>query len=66
LIFVGENTYPAIKKQSDRLNKELINANKKSELTIIQGKKHVGMISQMIFRSNKMYDMILNFMNSNI
>lgn len=63
LIFVGENTYPAIKLQSDRLYKELINANKKSELNIIKRKKHVGMISQMIFRRNKMYDMILEFMN---
>ncbi len=65
LIFVGENTYPAIKKQSDRLNKELNKVNKNSELNIIQGKKHVGMISQMIFRSNKMYDMILSFMDRN-
>lgn len=65
LIFVGENTYPAIKLQSDRLYKELINANKKSELTIVKRKKHVGMISQMIFRRNKMYDMILSFMDRN-
>jgi acetyl esterase/lipase len=65
LIFVGENTYPAIKLQSDRLNKELINANKKSELNIIKRKKHVGMISQMIFARNKMYDMILSFMDRN-
>lgn len=65
LIFVGENTYPAIKLQSDRLNKELIGANKRSEINIIKRKKHVGMISQMIFRRNIMYDMILDFMNRN-
>lgn len=64
LIFVGENTYPAIKLQSDRLNQALTDAKKKSELKIVKRKKHVGMISQMIFRRNKMYDMILGFMAS--
>ena len=65
LIFVGEHTYPAIKLQSDRLYKQLIQANKKSEINIIKRKKHIGMISQMIFSSNKMYDMILSFMDRN-
>lgn len=65
LIFVGENTYPAIKLQSDRLHKELTKANKRSEITIIDGKKHIGMIAQMIFKRNKMYTMILNFMDRN-
>lgn len=63
LIFVGENTYPAIKLQSDRLFKNLIKANKPIEINIIKQKKHVGMITQMIFRNNQMYDMILTFMN---
>ena len=65
LIFVGEHTYPAIKLQSDRLYKQLIQTNKKSEINIIKRKKHIGMISQMIFSSNKMYDMILSFMDRN-
>lgn len=65
LIFVGENTYPAIKLQSDKLNKALIDAKKQSELRIVKRKKHVGMISQMIFRRNKMYKMILSFMANN-
>ncbi|WP_395625480.1 alpha/beta hydrolase fold domain-containing protein [Daejeonella sp.] len=65
LIFVGEDTYPAIKLQSDRLYNQLIITNKKSEINIIKRKKHIGMISQMIFSSNKMYDMILSFMDRN-
>jgi dipeptidyl aminopeptidase/acylaminoacyl peptidase len=65
LIFVGEHTYPAIKIQSDRLYKQLINTNNNSEINIIKRKKHIGMISQMIFSSNKMYDMILSFMDRN-
>lgn len=63
LIFVGEHTYPAIKLQSDRLYKDLLKANKPTEINIVKHKKHVGMISQMIFRNNQMYDLILTFMN---
>jgi len=63
LIFVGENTYPAIKLQSDRLYKDLIKANKPIDINIVKRKKHIGMITQMIFRNNHMYSMILAFMN---
>jgi len=63
LIFVGEHTYPAIKLQSDRLYKDLLKANKPTEINIVKHKKHIGMISQMIFRNNQMYDLILTFMN---
>lgn len=63
LIFVGEHTYPAIKLQSDRLYKDLTKANKPIEINIVKRKKHIGMITQMIFRNNQMYSMILTFMN---
>jgi len=62
LIFVGERTYPSIKLQSKRLYDELIGANKLSELNTIKRKKHVGMIAQMVFKNNQMYDIILRFM----
>jgi acetyl esterase/lipase len=63
LVFVGEHTYPAIKLQSDRLYKDLTEANKPIEINIVKRKKHIGMITQMIFRNNQMYGMILTFMN---
>jgi acetyl esterase/lipase len=63
LIFVGEHTYPAIKLQSDRLYKDLSKANKPIEINIVKRKKHIGMITQMIFRNNHMYSTILAFMN---
>jgi dipeptidyl aminopeptidase/acylaminoacyl peptidase len=63
LIFVGEHTYPAIKLQSDRLYKVQIAANNPIEINIVKRKRHIGMITQMIFRNNQMYSMILNFMN---
>ena len=62
LIFYGAKTYPAIQLQSERLNKLLEIAHVPTELHVIPKKKHVGMISQMVFGSNKLYDLILNFL----
>lgn len=62
LIFYGAKTYPAIQLQSERLNKLLNNAQVPSALHIIPKKKHVGMISQMVFGSNQLYDFILDFL----
>ncbi|MHA4895261.1 alpha/beta hydrolase [Pedobacter sp. PWIIR3] len=61
IIFYGEKTYPAIQIQSERLNK-LLQANKVNvNMQVIPGKKHVGMITQMIFGWNKLYDYTLDF-----
>jgi len=62
LIFVGDRTYPAIKLQSKRMYDELLKTNKSIEMKTIQGKKHKGMIIQMISGKNQMYDFILEFM----
>lgn len=62
LIFYGEKTYPAIRIQSARLEKLLEEQNVAAELHVIKGKKHVGMISQMIFGSNQLYSYILDFL----
>lgn len=61
LIFYGENTYPAIQIQSKRMFEQLTNQQVPCELQLIRKKKHVGMISQMIFGSNSLYKAILNF-----
>jgi len=65
LMFVGEKTYPAIKIQSERLRKGLIELDRKVELRIIPKKMHAPMIVQMVFRCNKLYDYILDFMQKN-
>ena len=62
LIFYGTKTYPAIQIQSKRMNKELESLNIPVQLEIIEGKKHVAMISQMIFGGNKLYQTILKFL----
>ncbi|RZL33716.1 MAG: alpha/beta hydrolase [Pedobacter sp.] len=62
LIFYGTKTYPAIKIQSKRMNKELESLNVPVKLEIIEGKKHVPMIAQMIWGSNRLYKSIVNFL----
>lgn len=62
LIFNGSKTYEAIKIQSERLNGLLLAQNVPVKFKVIAGKKHVGMISQMIFGSNQLYQSILDFL----
>lgn len=62
LIFVGERTFPSIQIQSERLRKQLLQSNKSVDLKIIPRKKHVGMISKMVFKGNQLYNYILDFM----
>lgn len=61
LIFYGEKTYPAIQLQSKRIQQLLTEQKVPSSIYPIKGKKHVGMISQMIFGSNQLYQKILDF-----
>ena len=65
LLFYGEKTYPAIQIQSERLNKLLLAKNISEEMHVIKNKKHVGMITQMIFGWNKLYDYTIAFMKRN-
>jgi len=65
LIFYGSKTYPAIQIQSARLQRLLIEQKVQGTLRIMKGKKHVGMIAQMIFGSNQLYGFILDFLKTN-
>ncbi|MES2418083.1 MAG: alpha/beta hydrolase [Bacteroidota bacterium] len=62
LIFYGTNTYEAIKIQSERLNKLLISQHVPVKLVLVEGKKHVGMMSQMAFGRNRLYKSIIEFL----
>ncbi|MCD0488845.1 alpha/beta hydrolase [Pedobacter sp. MC2016-14] len=61
LIFYGSKTYPAIQLQSRRMYDTLLAQHIKAELHVIKNKKHVGMITQMIFGRNPLYTYILEF-----
>lgn len=62
LILVGERTYPAIQIQSRRLYEMLKGNGQPASFEQVAKKKHIGMITQMVFGSNKMYRLILDFM----
>jgi len=62
LIFYGSKTYEAIQLQSERIFKTLKAQTVPAQLQVIDGKKHVGMISQMVFGSNRLYQYITDFL----
>ncbi|PBQ33063.1 esterase [Sphingobacteriaceae bacterium] len=62
LTYVGERTYPAIKKYSGTFLEALKPFQPQAQLLLIKGKKHVPMIAQFYNPSNRRYDEILEFM----
>lgn len=62
LLFYGSETYEAIKIQTERIYKNLNEQHVPVKLQVIEGKKHVGMISQMIFGGNQLYQSIVSFL----
>lgn len=64
LLFYGEKTYGAIQIQTPVLYQLLKDKGIKVELHQIKKKKHVGMIAQMIFGNNSLYQTILGFISS--
>ncbi|MEO5912295.1 MAG: alpha/beta hydrolase [Pelobium sp.] len=65
LMFMGGKTFESIKMQSPAFRDEMLKQGKKVTLEEIKGKKHIGMITQMIFGCNQLYDKIIDFINSN-
>jgi acetyl esterase/lipase len=63
IMFVGSKTYESILRQTPAFYQELLSKNKTAYYEVIRGKKHVPMITQMIFSWNKMYNKIINFMD---
>lgn len=65
LMFYGGKTYPSIKRSSQYFHSQLIANQKTASINEIKGKKHIGMITQMLFGCNKLYKKILDFMKKN-
>jgi acetyl esterase/lipase len=62
LIFYGTKTYEAIQIQSELIYRKLLEQQVPVKLEKIEGKKHVPMISQMIWGSNSLYKSIFQFL----
>lgn len=63
LIFTGEKTYQSIKDQANNFSDKLKENGTEVNLQEIKNKKHIGMITQMLFRWNKHYKEIENFID---
>ncbi len=61
MMFVGGDTFPAIKQQTPIFEQKMKADDKEVSLDVIEGKKHIGMITQMIFGWNNLYDRIIEF-----
>ncbi|MFC5284697.1 alpha/beta hydrolase [Pedobacter alpinus] len=64
LIFMGEKTFLSIRMQSPAFKDEMLKQGKKVIFEEIKGKKHIGMMSQMAFGGNPLYQKIISFIDS--
>jgi acetyl esterase/lipase len=55
-VFIGGRTYPSIRDSSERFAKRLREAGVPSSLTVIPRKTHFGMVTQLFWGSNRLYD----------
>lgn len=61
-VFAGGKTYPAIIKSSSEFSAKLNGNGGCAEYHVIRGKRHIGMITQLFFRSkNRVYEMMTDF-----
>ncbi len=63
LLFMGGKTFPSIKMQTPAFRDEMKKLGKQVVFYENKNKKHIGMITQMIFGWNKRYDEIIHFMD---
>ncbi|MVN76534.1 alpha/beta fold hydrolase [Hymenobacter sp. HMF4947] len=54
-IYIGGETYPSISSSGERFRQQLTQLGQPPKYTILPGKKHVGMVTQLFFESNELY-----------
>lgn len=64
LILVGGKTFPTIIQSTAIFNDRMKQASNESTLITVEGKKHIGMISQLFFKRNDTYDVMIDFIRS--
>jgi acetyl esterase/lipase len=55
-IYIGGETYPSIKNSSEKFQQRLTQLGEVPKYTILPGKKHVGMVTQLFWAGNELYD----------
>jgi acetyl esterase/lipase len=54
-IYIGGETYPSIKNSSEKFRQRLTQLGEAPKYTILPGKKHVGMVTQLFWSNNLLY-----------
>ena len=54
-LYIGGDTYPSIKASSEKFRQRLVQLGAAPKYTILPGKKHVGMVTQLFFERNQLY-----------
>jgi acetyl esterase/lipase len=54
-IYIGGETYPSIMKSSEKFRQRLTQLGAAPKYTILPGKKHVGMVTQLFWADNELY-----------
>jgi acetyl esterase/lipase len=54
-LYIGGETYPSIKESSEKYRQRLTQLGMVPKYTIIPGKKHVGMVTQLFWAGNELY-----------
>lgn len=64
LLYVGEKTYPSIINSTNRFRERLQQLGVKHKFTVVSGKKHIGMVTQLFWKNNRIYRDLLTFVNN--
>jgi len=54
-VYIGGDTYPSISSSGERFRQRLTQLGEAPKYTILPGKKHVGMVTQLFWRNNLLY-----------
>ena len=54
-IYVGSETYPSIRSSSERFRQRLTQLGEEPQFTVVPGKKHVAMVTQLFWNNNQIY-----------
>ena len=55
-IYIGGETYPSISSSAEKFRQRLTQLGQAPRYSILPGKKHVGMVTQLFWASNQLYD----------
>ncbi len=61
LVYAGGRTYPSITNSAQRFHKRLQELGVIHEFTVLAGKKHIGMVTQLFWKNNIIYRDLLKF-----